>query len=231
MSGVDRRQAMTDPSGTVAEMSSQLTRPASSASTTSPATVHVTQLDAPNAVRPRPHVRGVGHGVDEREHLVRQPFHSHSDGRTSPRPSPRSFPTMSRSPRSTRDRADGPAPGLPGLRHPASPGHRADHCRGQTTRPAPRRCAGAGEDARVGIGRLPPGARRAPGRRGPGPSRPGPRGGGGAALAVARQATWAAAHCQYAAQPTPDRPDGAIIATTAADRWIGEPVRALELTP
>ncbi|MCI3927879.1 hypothetical protein MQV74_01040 [Streptomyces sp. AN091965] len=44
-------------------------------------------------------------------------------------------------------------------------------------------------------------------------------------------ATWAAAHCQYAAQPTPDRPDGAIIATTAADRWIGEPVRALELTP
>ncbi|MGW7130099.1 hypothetical protein ACWGIA_17370 [Streptomyces bobili] len=52
-----------------------------------------------------------------------------------------------------------------------------------------------------------------------------------AALAVARQDTWAAAHCQYAAQPTPDRPDGAIIATTTPDRWIGEPVRVLDLTP
>ncbi|MGW0771496.1 hypothetical protein [Streptomyces sp. NPDC002676] len=50
-----------------------------------------------------------------------------------------------------------------------------------------------------------------------------------AALAVARQNTWAAAHSQYVAQPTPDRPDGAIIATTAPDRWIGEPVRVLAL--
>ncbi|MGW7817451.1 hypothetical protein ACWGLF_04795 [Streptomyces puniciscabiei] len=52
-----------------------------------------------------------------------------------------------------------------------------------------------------------------------------------AVLAVARQNTWAAAHCQYAAQPTPDRPDGAIIATTTPDRWIGEPVRVLDLDP
>ncbi|MFF1405104.1 hypothetical protein [Streptomyces sp. NPDC058294] len=52
-----------------------------------------------------------------------------------------------------------------------------------------------------------------------------------AALAVAGLDTWAAAHCQYATQPTPDRPDGAIIATTAPDRWIGEPVRVLDLTP
>ncbi|WSG29206.1 hypothetical protein OHB30_51105 (plasmid) [Streptomyces europaeiscabiei] len=52
-----------------------------------------------------------------------------------------------------------------------------------------------------------------------------------AALAVARQKTWAAAHSQYAAQPTPDRPDGAIIATTAPHRWAGEPVRVLDLTP
>ncbi|KMS72141.1 hypothetical protein ACFY4K_33155 [Streptomyces leeuwenhoekii] len=52
-----------------------------------------------------------------------------------------------------------------------------------------------------------------------------------AALAVARHDTWAAAHCQYAAQPTPDRPDGAVIATTVPDRWIGEPVRVLDLTP
>ncbi|MFE2383153.1 hypothetical protein [Streptomyces misionensis] len=51
------------------------------------------------------------------------------------------------------------------------------------------------------------------------------------ALAVAQQDTWAAAHCQYAAQPTPDRPDGAVIATTAPDRWKGEPVRVLDLTP
>ncbi|WEP01065.1 hypothetical protein A6P39_044400 (plasmid) [Streptomyces sp. FXJ1.172] len=52
-----------------------------------------------------------------------------------------------------------------------------------------------------------------------------------AALAVARRHTWAAAHAQHAAQPTADRPDGAIIATTAPDRWIGEPVRVLDLTP
>ncbi|MFF7603485.1 hypothetical protein [Streptomyces mirabilis] len=39
------------------------------------------------------------------------------------------------------------------------------------------------------------------------------------------------AHSQYAAQPTPDRPDGAIIATTAPHRWAGEPVRVLDLTP
>jgi len=51
-----------------------------------------------------------------------------------------------------------------------------------------------------------------------------------AALAVARHTTWAAAHCQHTAQPTPDRPDGAIIATTAPERWIGEPVRVLDLT-
>ncbi|MGW0548101.1 hypothetical protein [Streptomyces altiplanensis] len=52
-----------------------------------------------------------------------------------------------------------------------------------------------------------------------------------AALAVARQETWAAAHSQYAAQPTADRPDGAIVATTAPGRWAGEPVRVLDLTP
>ncbi|MER6501736.1 hypothetical protein ABT218_20655 [Streptomyces sp. NPDC001455] len=52
-----------------------------------------------------------------------------------------------------------------------------------------------------------------------------------AALAVAQQETWAAAHSQYAAQPTPDRPDGAVIATTAPDRWKDEPVRVLDLTP
>ncbi|MER5561173.1 hypothetical protein ABT071_21470 [Streptomyces sp. NPDC002506] len=52
-----------------------------------------------------------------------------------------------------------------------------------------------------------------------------------AALAVAREETWAAAHAQYAAQPTPDRPDGAVIATTVPQKWQGRPVRVLDLTP
>ncbi|MEV7441514.1 hypothetical protein AB0O22_10230 [Streptomyces sp. NPDC091204] len=51
-----------------------------------------------------------------------------------------------------------------------------------------------------------------------------------AALALARRETWAAAHTQYAAQPTPERPDGAIVATTFAKRWVGEPVRVLDLS-
>ncbi|MEU9623712.1 hypothetical protein [Streptomyces sp. NPDC048155] len=50
-----------------------------------------------------------------------------------------------------------------------------------------------------------------------------------AALALARQETWAAAHSQFAAQPTPDRSDAAIITTTAPKRWEGEPVRTLDL--
>lgn len=50
-----------------------------------------------------------------------------------------------------------------------------------------------------------------------------------AALALARQETWAAAHSQFAAQPTPDRPDGAVIATMAPKRWEGEAVRVLDL--
>ena len=52
-----------------------------------------------------------------------------------------------------------------------------------------------------------------------------------AVLAVARQATWAQAHTQHAAQPTPDRPDGAVVATTAPKRWEGESVRVLDLNP
>ncbi|MET7543066.1 hypothetical protein [Streptomyces sp. NPDC005507] len=52
-----------------------------------------------------------------------------------------------------------------------------------------------------------------------------------AALAVARHETWGVAHAQYAAQPTADRPDGAIIATTAPQRWEGQSVRTLDLTP
>jgi hypothetical protein len=52
-----------------------------------------------------------------------------------------------------------------------------------------------------------------------------------AALAVARHTTWAAAHTQYAAQPSPDRPDGAVIATTVPEIWKGRPVRLLDLNP
>ncbi|MFI1177827.1 hypothetical protein [Streptomyces melanogenes] len=52
-----------------------------------------------------------------------------------------------------------------------------------------------------------------------------------AALAVARQETWAAAHAAHTAQPTPERPDGAIVATTVPERWKGQPVRVLDLTP
>lgn len=51
------------------------------------------------------------------------------------------------------------------------------------------------------------------------------------ALAVPRQETWPAAHSAYAARPTADRPDGAIVATTTPGRWTGEPVPVLDLTP
>ncbi|MGW7314850.1 hypothetical protein [Streptomyces sp. NPDC054854] len=52
-----------------------------------------------------------------------------------------------------------------------------------------------------------------------------------AALAVAQQETWAAAHSQHAAKPTADRPEGAIVATTLPKRWEGQAVRILDLTP
>jgi hypothetical protein len=52
-----------------------------------------------------------------------------------------------------------------------------------------------------------------------------------AALAVAREETWAAAHTLHAAQPTPDRTGGAVVATVAPERWTGRPVRVLDLNP
>ncbi|MDX2709685.1 hypothetical protein PV350_43790 [Streptomyces sp. PA03-6a] len=51
-----------------------------------------------------------------------------------------------------------------------------------------------------------------------------------AALALARENTWATAHTRHTALPTPERPDGAVIATAAPDRWAGQPVRTLDLT-
>ncbi len=52
-----------------------------------------------------------------------------------------------------------------------------------------------------------------------------------AALAIAADSTWAHAHSRHAAAPDPERPDGAIIATTEPGRWAGEPVRVLDLRP
>jgi hypothetical protein len=51
-----------------------------------------------------------------------------------------------------------------------------------------------------------------------------------AALAVARETTWATAHTRHAALPTPERPDGAVIATADPGQWKGQPVRILDLT-
>ncbi|MCZ0991951.1 hypothetical protein O1L44_00675 [Streptomyces noursei] len=48
---------------------------------------------------------------------------------------------------------------------------------------------------------------------------------------MAQQASWSAAHCQHAAQLTPDRPEGAVVATTDPQRWHGQPVRVLDLDP
>ncbi|MFI1015990.1 hypothetical protein [Streptomyces sp. NPDC020965] len=50
-------------------------------------------------------------------------------------------------------------------------------------------------------------------------------------LSAAQQETWAATRSRHAAQPTADRLDGAVVATTAPKRWDGEPVRILDLTP
>lgn len=52
-----------------------------------------------------------------------------------------------------------------------------------------------------------------------------------AALVVAREESWSAAHTRYAAEPSADRPEGAVIATAAAERWLGRPVRLLDLSP
>lgn len=52
-----------------------------------------------------------------------------------------------------------------------------------------------------------------------------------AALALAAESTWAAAHARYAASPTPERPDGAFVATTDPGRFIGQRVRVLDLNP
>ncbi|WP_416071438.1 hypothetical protein [Streptomyces sp. ME02-8801-2C] len=52
-----------------------------------------------------------------------------------------------------------------------------------------------------------------------------------AALSVARDNTWADAHTLHAAQPSPDRPNGAVIATTRPHTWKEQPVRILDVSP
>lgn len=52
-----------------------------------------------------------------------------------------------------------------------------------------------------------------------------------AALAVAREPSWAPAHTRYAAEPTAERPNGAVIATTAPEAWKGRSVRLIDLGP
>lgn len=52
-----------------------------------------------------------------------------------------------------------------------------------------------------------------------------------AAFALAEETTWAQAHTRYAATPTPERPDGAVVATADPQRWKGHPVRLIDLTP
>lgn len=52
-----------------------------------------------------------------------------------------------------------------------------------------------------------------------------------AALSVARHDTWAMAHTLHAAQPTAERPGGAVVATAVPHTWAGQPVRVLDLNP
>ena len=51
-----------------------------------------------------------------------------------------------------------------------------------------------------------------------------------AALAVAREASWGSAHTRHAAEPTAERPNGAVIATTAPEVWKGQAVRVIDLS-
>jgi hypothetical protein len=52
-----------------------------------------------------------------------------------------------------------------------------------------------------------------------------------AALDVMGAADWAVPHTRYAAQPSLEMPDGAVVATARPERWQGQPVRVLDLNP
>ncbi|MFD7812987.1 hypothetical protein ACFV6E_08595 [Streptomyces sp. NPDC059785] len=52
-----------------------------------------------------------------------------------------------------------------------------------------------------------------------------------AALALARETSWGPAHTRYAAEPTPERPSGAVVATTEPEAWKEQAVRVIDLRP
>ena len=52
-----------------------------------------------------------------------------------------------------------------------------------------------------------------------------------AALSIMGATEWSVAHTLYAAQPSPEIPNGALVATTRPERWRGLPVRVLDLNP
>lgn len=53
----------------------------------------------------------------------------------------------------------------------------------------------------------------------------------GRAPSESRDISWALARTRYAAEPTAERPDGAVIATTAPEAGKGQPVRLIDLGP
>jgi hypothetical protein len=52
-----------------------------------------------------------------------------------------------------------------------------------------------------------------------------------AALDIMGAADWAVPHTRYAAQPSLELPDGAIVATTRPELWQGQSVRILDINP
>lgn len=52
-----------------------------------------------------------------------------------------------------------------------------------------------------------------------------------AALAVARDSTWAFAHTRHAAEPTFDRPESTVVATADPDRWSGLGLLVIDVRP
>jgi hypothetical protein len=52
-----------------------------------------------------------------------------------------------------------------------------------------------------------------------------------AALDIMGSDGWALPHTRYAAQPSLEMPDGAIVATARPDLWQGQPVRVLDINP
>lgn len=48
---------------------------------------------------------------------------------------------------------------------------------------------------------------------------------------LALTTTWGEAHARFCADPTPELPDGAFIATTDTGHWDNQPVRLFDLNP